>query len=270
MADDPELDVPPEGNLRVSFPAHSPLTAYCYYKGCTIVCDDDTLGLALWGYDGLRSGDFVVYRYDGEIGYQTVSVWHNPIAEVINDSRPARVQVRDYVGWDGFPMIDLDNPSMVELELHTRQFDITYVWNSYSSNFMEVDKTEIFREIAVANHFLKTLQDRDPIGAAQFIDERVHFLYPVLWEDFEPLLSRDSFGRHHAAEVYADLIGYTPKYSENLVAIVAADQDRKWRYSFEDEDIESIAIFELTEEEPFKILAVYVYNVSDTPASAGR
>ena len=129
-----------------------------------------------WGYDGLRSGDFVVYRYDGEIGYQTVSVWHNPIAEVINDSRPARVQVRDYVGWDGFPMIDLDNPSMVELELHARQFDITYVWNSDSSNFMEVDKTEIFARLQKPNISQDTV---DRILERRSHDERVHFLYPV-------------------------------------------------------------------------------------------
>ena len=225
--------------------------------------DDKDVAVVLSGASGAagRVGDFAVYRYNEGAGYECV--WHvdNPFVYILESSTSARVVAIEFESWDGFPISDLDALDMASLYALTRQYDVVYSWDANINSFVETSRDEIFHELAVVNHFMKAIEGKEFDKAADYVIEEFNYYDPSFLENVGMLLNRHMVPRPYgAAERLADLIGYRPKTSDNLLAVAGVEEQEERVWSIRNDQIDFLAIFELTKEEPLKILSVHFYD----------
>lgn len=229
--------------------------------------DDKDAAVVLSGASGAagRVGDFAVYRYNKGAGYECV--WHiaNPNVYVVESSTPARVKLTSFGNWDGFPIDDLDYLDMASLFALMRRYEFVYSWDGNANTFVETSQDEIFHELAVVNHFLKALKDKRFEHAVEYVREEFDVQASAFLDNVESLLTGHMIPRFYGAAALAELIGYKPQYSDNLLAVVVIDKPEEREWSIRNDQIEFLAIFELTEEEPLQISSVHFCDPYDLP-----
>lgn len=230
--------------------------------------DDEDVAVALSGVSGASGiiGDFAVYRYDAGMGYECV--WHadNPFVYMLESHSPAQMVATELESWKGFPIYDLDALDTSSRYALKREYKVVYSWDARLGAFKETSRDEIFHEFAVVNHFMKSLKDGEFDKIVDYIVEDFDPHDPSFLENSRLLFSQHIVPRpFRATESLANLVGYQPKASSHLLAVVAIKEPKEIVWSIQNDQIESLAFFEFSKADPLKIRATHFYDLYELP-----
>ena len=223
---------------------------------------NDVVAVYILGSSGAGLiGEFSVYRYTQDMGYECV--WHidEPYVEVTKSPTSARVTVTMLDAWNDFPISDLrnlDNASILSL---LRRYEVEYSWDDSACTFVETSKREVFHELAVVNHFLKALKEQRFEKAKEYLDESIGVQPEILLSVFGSFLTGHMVIPYlYQSDEWADLAGYEPRLSGRLLTVLGISRPDEIGWLIDHDLIESIAVFEFAEGETLKILHIHIHD----------
>jgi len=84
-----------------------------------------------------------------------------------------------------------------------------------------------------------------------------------LADDATRLLTYHLIPSYNLSVSWKDLIRYEPRVSENMLAVLVIKTPDVTSWPVREDLVEAIAVFELTSEEPLRILYVHFYGLND-------
>lgn len=227
--------------------------------------DSEDAAVYLWGSSGAAGwfGDFAVYRFAEETGYECVLHTGSPHVVISESPAPAQVTVTMFGSWDGFPVSDLGFlPTGMLFDL-ARRWEVVFTWDRSVGSFIETSSREVMHGLAVVNHFLQALKEGQFAKAAQFVGEGFDIEMEALADDATRLLTYHLIPSYNLSVSWKDLIRYEPRVSENMLAVLVIKTPDVTSWPVREDLVEAIAVFELTSEEPLRILYVHFYGLND-------
>ena len=165
--------------------------------------------------------------------------------------------------WDGFPVSDLGFlPTGMLFDL-ARRWEVVFTWDRSVGSFIETSSREVMHGLAVVNHFLQALKEGQFAKAAQFVGEGFDMEMEALADDATRLLTYHLIPSYNLSVSWKDLIRYEPRVSENMLAVLVIKTPDVTSWPVREDLVEAIAVFELTSEEPLRILYVHFYGLND-------